>query len=771
MAIIAGLIGWIYNLKEGTDREVSNGLIINAIATATALPSSGPAPLEVSFIFNETHNIDSIRVTETRWDFGDGTPELKADSMGLKHIYKEEGTYRARLIVKDNYGRTRIDNIDIVVLPPDTLTPKPPRLGIRANPLNGIEPLEVNFTSQTEGIAGAEYLWEFGDPSPSILPNPTHEYKRRGVYNVRLTVRDNHGVTYMDSTTITVGQLGPFNSDPPVARAKRFDIEGNEEGLTYGFSAAESTDDIGIDRYLWEFHDRTISSDIQTTHTFDASGTYNVRLSVWDEEGQSDTNTLQIVVNNDSTQQGPIPRIIGVNATASVSRGVPPLEVSFSGTNADDDGSTFSYEWDFKDGSGIATQQNPVHTFADPGVYPVILKVKGHQVFGTATIDITVDPSPPIPPSPPSAIAEASTLEGRVPLKVEFTAGNSTPIDSIKTFNWVFNDENITSDIRDTSHEFKEIGNYDVVLTVTSNSGLTDSDTLSIAVVKDQAPVAVISPSSNEGAIPFDIVLDGNNSSDDGTIVGYNWFLGDSLITNNTEHSSTIKHKFVDIGTHFVRLEVIDDIGQSGVTQIEITAIDRIPPKPVPVEALTWMQRFRGIQQQHLPKEFDNANTWKNFSIIPDSLNIMGILIPDDVLDEDIAPERHRALLFFFTNDGRGDAGRKVFKFRNEVTKSEIKNLLRSERFGFNALIRQARRDAQNNNDGNIRKFIAPNQATVRVDTSDIKDLARMLERNKINDKTLNVYYTLFPLSHFEDDVQDTILDIYTRLTPLKGQE
>ncbi|WP_193212822.1 putative Ig domain-containing protein [Luteolibacter marinus] len=60
--------------------------------------------------------------------------------------------------------------------------------------------------------------------------------------------------------------------------------------------------------------------------------------------------------------------------TASPASGQWPLEVTFTDTSAAPDSSIASWSWNFGDGSS-STAQDPVHTYAGPGVYPVTLTV------------------------------------------------------------------------------------------------------------------------------------------------------------------------------------------------------------------------------------------------------------------------------------------------------------------------------------------------------------------------------------------------------------
>jgi len=69
----------------------------------------------------------------------------------------------------------------------------------------------------------------------------------------------------------------------------------------------------------------------------------------------------------------------GASFSADVTVGEAPLTVQFTDQSA---GNPTSWDWDFGDGSG-STEQHPMHTFTDPGVYDVALTVQSD--FGEIT--------------------------------------------------------------------------------------------------------------------------------------------------------------------------------------------------------------------------------------------------------------------------------------------------------------------------------------------------------------------------------------------------
>ena len=355
-----------------------------------------------------------------------------------------------------------------------------PTASFTVNPASGVAPLEVSFNASNSSDSDGSiisYAWDFKDGNTGNGKTINHSFTSSGSYNVKLTIIDNEGAT--DSTTkiITVTEMvtGTPNQSP-IASFTANPTSGVVP-LNISFNASNSSDSDGsIINYQWDFKDGNTGSGEIINHTFSSTGSYNVKLTVTDDKGATDSTTKTITVT-EPPNQSPI-----ASFTASPTSGVVPLEVFFDASGSyDPDGNIVSYEWDFKDGN-TGSGETINHTFSSTGSYNVKLTVtddKGATDSTAKTITVTEPPN-----QPPIASFTANPNSGVVPLEVSFDAsGSYDPDGTIVSYQWDFKDGN-TGSGKTISHTFSSIGNYDVKLTVTDDKGATDSTTKTITVDK-----------------------------------------------------------------------------------------------------------------------------------------------------------------------------------------------------------------------------------------------------------------------------------------------
>jgi len=144
--------------------------------------------------------------------------------------------------------------------------------------------------------------WDFGDPASgtantSIETSPSHTFATAATYSVKLTVTDNSGKTSVKTSDVVVTAA---TGTPPVAS---FDLPaGCTAGTPCGFHSTSTDADGTIDATLWEFGDGNTAEGADATHTFAAAGTFNVKLTVTDDQGNPASVTQALTVSPAASQ-------------------------------------------------------------------------------------------------------------------------------------------------------------------------------------------------------------------------------------------------------------------------------------------------------------------------------------------------------------------------------------------------------------------------------------------------------------------------------------
>lgn len=188
----------------------------------------------------------------------------------------------------------------------------------------------------------------------------------------------------INSPKVSAIEILTDSNESPVAIASAEIINGTVP-LNVTFTGDNSTDDIEVISYLWDFKDGSTSSSANPKHTFTSAGIYEVELTVQDSEELTNSTTLTITVVDNQNQA----TVSGINA--SPDNGTAPLLVSFTVLNGVDDVATTSYLWDFGDGSTSSSEMEPSHVFSEKGTYEVSLTVNDEQGLShTQTTTVTV---------------------------------------------------------------------------------------------------------------------------------------------------------------------------------------------------------------------------------------------------------------------------------------------------------------------------------------------------------------------------------------------
>lgn len=175
------------------------------------------------------------------------------------------------------------------------LQSQPPQALFTATPVEHVVPFTASFdgtlSSNPDGQT-LSYLWTFGDGGSESGALVDHTFTRDGVFEVRLTVIDEQGLA--TSSTLTVRALNPlptasFAYSPKSIMEENYIVSASE-WIT--FDGTASTDDGEVASYRWNFGDGKVDDGPVVEHRWLWAGTYNVVLTVTDNDGD-ESNTIQ----------------------------------------------------------------------------------------------------------------------------------------------------------------------------------------------------------------------------------------------------------------------------------------------------------------------------------------------------------------------------------------------------------------------------------------------------------------------------------------------
>lgn len=192
-----------YNSPDPVMITITNGSS-QLYASFTAIPETGMAPLQVSFI-DQSINPESI--IGYLWDFGDGNP--LSTEKNPSHTYVGEGKYHVSLTV------SYVDGVNKTITLPEYIHVQPseyPDIKFTAIPLVVSTSEEVYFIDQsildpTVPDEMYNYIWDFGDGTKSNTTenrNIQHRYENPGIYTARLEVQDQNGALYRSADSVKI---------------------------------------------------------------------------------------------------------------------------------------------------------------------------------------------------------------------------------------------------------------------------------------------------------------------------------------------------------------------------------------------------------------------------------------------------------------------------------------------------------------------------------------------------------------------------------------
>ena len=287
----------------GTDfaNQTSRTVTIRLLPVGVVVPPDGMQP---AFTFTPSAPVDhqnvlfdaststsnpSNPITSFTWDFGDGAT---GSGVQATHSFSTAGTYFVKLTVGDSVGRSASTSQQVDVgggagpVASFTTSPSDPRVGD-----------VVNFSAAASVPAAGRrivsYLWDFGDgdQKTTTTPTTTHDYVRIGTFTVTLTVTDDAARTSVVSNTLTISA-----DTPTAAFTSAQAVPLTAHTMLFDGTSSSAVPGRTITSYQWSFGDGTTGTGATPTHTYAASGTYSVSLTVTDSTGKTGRTSAQVTV-------------------------------------------------------------------------------------------------------------------------------------------------------------------------------------------------------------------------------------------------------------------------------------------------------------------------------------------------------------------------------------------------------------------------------------------------------------------------------------------
>jgi gliding motility-associated-like protein len=352
-------------------------------------------------------------------------------------------------------------------------------------------------TGTLTGPAGAAtYSWS----GPGIVSggnSQTASVNTAGTYTVNMTTLGNSGFTCTFSVDTTIGA-------PPPGPTANFNYQAVCAGVPTQFTDASNGNGGTITGWHWDFGDGAQSTAFNPTHTYAVGfgNTATVSYTVTTALGCSDVHTATINLNQGS-QASFTTNTVCVGGTTQFTNTTP--------------GTGNTYLWDYGDGSGTTTLENPAHTYPSAGSFNVTITVTTAQgCTNTATQPLSINNLP---------TANFTHSLACVGSPVNFTNTSSV---LTGTYAWDFGDPSTIGDvsaISNPSYQYNALGTFTVSLHIDAGNSCIANTTHTVSV--SPIPSATIAPYPLY--CPGELVPDPAILSTPASGVNYSW------TNNNTQ--------------------------------------------------------------------------------------------------------------------------------------------------------------------------------------------------------------------------------------------
>jgi len=175
-------------------------------------------------------------------------------------------------------------------------------------------------------------------------------------------------------------------NQPPVASFTYEPTDPETIDIIY-FNSTSTDSDGTIVNWTWDFDDGSYGYGEQVTHQYNDDGSYEVELTVTDDDGATDNDIQTVSVSN-------TPPVADFNFEPTDP--TTSETIYFNSTSTDYDGTIVNWTWDFDDGI-FGYGEQVTHQYGDNGAYDVELTVTDDDgATDSDTQEVNVDNIPPV---------------------------------------------------------------------------------------------------------------------------------------------------------------------------------------------------------------------------------------------------------------------------------------------------------------------------------------------------------------------------------------
>lgn len=532
----------------------------------------------------------SGQITTWNWDFNnDGTSD--ASGQNPTYTFPNAGVFPVKLTIS-NGSCPKDTTINVTVLPNPTanFTVNPVCIGDTSR-----------FTNTSTPPVGGSITgndWEFGDVNSSSANNPVHFYATAGTFNVTLITTADNGCTATITKPATVNGLpnvdaGPFqnfclgsnaslngsgassyiwsngvsngvafsptttntytvtgtdangckNTDTVTIRVNPIPVSDFSASnaclnLANNFTNNSSISGGTITNYNWDFGDGNTANTQNASHTYSASGTYQVKLIVTSNMNCTDTLIKSVIVYS-------LPNVIASS---------PDHEICLNENTSISASGASSYSWTPATYLSSSTNANITLTPFNTITY-TLTGTDANNCINTDTVNIIVNPLP---------IADFTSTNACFNQQQNtFTDASTISAGTISNWQWNFNNNESNSTAQNPGYSFNSDGTKSVTLIVTSAKGCKDTtskNTLVYALPNADFNVQNV-------CIGFNIQLNNMSTNGSGTINTNTWQFGDG----NNSGATNPTHSYSSPNTYNIQLNVSDNNNCKDSIQKQVT--------------------------------------------------------------------------------------------------------------------------------------------------------------------------------------------------------